>query len=186
MMTAALAHNYPLELLIDAHAQLAFKLRQLEPRVWRLRSRSAPWRNSRVLAHLVASADLYRRSIVRALDGDAEFSDAAVYSVACYEVCQERLSELPASVVLDAFDRTGKLLNAEFWSLSADDFARPAWHPHRQVTIKTLLALRIVELGLHGWHILASVGTLADACPTTTLKCPIDPMCPASPTSGGC
>jgi uncharacterized protein (TIGR03083 family) len=156
-MTTGPVLDHPVRLVADEQAELARELRQLPDEVWARPSRCAGWRNARVLAHLAAGAELYRQSVLRALDGDASLSDAAAQSVACFEVRQERLSEAPPSMLVTAFIASGGALDRLWSSLSPADFDRPAWHPMRQVTVGMLLALRIFELAFHGWDIRASV-----------------------------
>jgi uncharacterized protein (TIGR03083 family) len=125
--------------------------------VWARGSACAGWTNARVLAHLTAGAEFYRRAIVRALAGDATLSDAAAESLACFSIWQEQLARSPACVVLDQFAATGEELEAVFASLQPGDMDRPAWHPGGQVTVSTLWAYRAFELDVHGSQIRASV-----------------------------
>ncbi|HEY1294330.1 MAG TPA: maleylpyruvate isomerase N-terminal domain-containing protein [Chloroflexota bacterium] len=150
-------HTTPMQLAADEHVRLLGELRQLSPAQWTAPSSCAGWRNGRVVAHLAAGAELYRRSICRALQGDAAWSDAAAESLACFEARQERWSESPPVLLLAAFAASSELLDRVYQSLTPDELSLPAWHPMRQVTVGMLLAFRVFELGFHGWDVRASV-----------------------------
>jgi uncharacterized protein (TIGR03083 family) len=145
-----------LKLAVDEQTALKAEFDRLPSASWARPSQCGGWRNARVLAHLTAGADLYHQSISRALESAEISDDTAARLVACFEIRQERLTELPIGALLDAFAVSGSALATLLEQVDAEDLERPTWHPMRTVTIGTLIAFRIFELGFHGWDIRAS------------------------------
>ena len=144
--TTPLRHE-PIGLVADEQLRLQLELAALDRQTWDRASGCAGWSTARVVAHLVAGAELYQRSLDWAL-ADAAVSPAPEASavVDCTER-QARLADQPPSVLLEAFASSSERLAGSYERLTPADLERPAWHPSGPRTVGSLVALRLFELG---------------------------------------
>ena len=150
--TTPLRHE-PIGLVADEQMRLRLELATLGRQTWGGASGCAGWSAAQVVAHLVAGAELYQRSLGWALAGAAVSPAQAARAMENVTECQARLADQPPSVLLPAFARRGEQLARSFERLTLADLDRPAWHPSGPRTIGSLVALRVFELGFHGWDV---------------------------------
>lgn len=147
-----------------ATERLGRELAALTPGQWDRPAACGTWSVAEVIAHLVWGADCYADGIRRALVGDSappagfvpivEYPRRAAWIARVAGAYRRELGDRLA----DGFDRSGRALVALFEAATADDWERPAFHPSGVKTIRQLLALRIVELSVHGWEALHRAG----------------------------
>ena len=166
----------PVRLIADEQPRLARELRDLPTELWTAPSRCTGWSNARVVGHLTFCAGVYRQSVTRALNGDTApptgpdgqpMTREQVLSLAADR--EVALAQAAPGNLMDQLVSSGEELVDVLRRLSPADHDRGVWHPSRVFTIGTLVALRIYELGFHGWDIRASVDPAAelrpDLCP---------------------
>jgi uncharacterized protein (TIGR03083 family) len=166
--TTTQVRHEPIGLVADEQMRLRLELATLGRQMWGHVSGCAGWSTAQVVAHLVAGAELYQRSLGWALAEPAVSPAAAATATALAEFAerQARLAEQPPAVLLEAFASSGERLVRTFERLSTSDLERPAWHPSGPRTVGTLVGLRAFELGFHGWDVRTACDPRATIRPT--------------------
>jgi uncharacterized protein (TIGR03083 family) len=166
----------PIELIAREQQRLAQEWSDLPPQVWNAASRCEGWTNARVAAHLTSSAEWYRDSVIRALNGDSAApveADGRRLTPEQFQVqsrlSQEALAQRSPVELIDHFTRSGADLVGAFRRATAEDFRKPAWHRMGTLSIEGFVGFRVYELALHGWDVRATVdpraAVRAELCP---------------------
>ena len=138
--------------------EMAAYLHTLPDDVWRdadtYASACAEWNMADVVAHLVDIGNHFAMSIERALNGNVsppmgyrrmnreEFTQSVIALRDAYH--EDLFPEFNASCLR---------LNRLLVSLTPEQYALPAWHPFRVMTVENLIELRAMELAIHGWDV---------------------------------
>ena len=138
--------------------EMAAYLHTLPDDVWRdaetYASACAEWNMADVVAHLVDVGNHFSMSIERALNGNVsppmgyrrmnreEFTQSVIALRDAYH--EDLFPEFNASCLR---------LNRLLMSLTPEQYALPAWHPFRVMTVENLIELRAMELAIHGWDV---------------------------------
>jgi uncharacterized protein (TIGR03083 family) len=161
---SAVESGDPVNLVVHEQLRMIEDLMKLPRGVWTMPSKCEGWSIARVVAHLSLSAEIYRESVIRALEADAgppRSQDGRLLTIAeIYPVLisrQEALAAQAPTELVNQFAKSGGQLVDLFASLLPADMMKPAWHPSRTISIGAFVAFRVFELGLHGWDIRASV-----------------------------
>ena len=150
--------------------EMAAYLHTLPDDVWRdadtYASACAEWNMADVVAHLIDIGNKFSMSVERALNGSvsppmgyrrmnrAEFTQSVIALRDAYH--EDLFPEFNASCLR---------LNRLLVSLTPDQYALPAWHPFRVMTVENLIELRTMELAVHGWDVRYGIDRAASLSP---------------------
>ena len=150
--------------------EMAAFLHTLPDDVWRdadtYASACAGWNMADVVAHLVDIGNKFAMSVERALNGNvsppmgyrrmnrAEFTQSVISLRDAYY--EDLFPEFNASCLR---------LNRLLVSLTPEQYALPAWHPFRVMTVENLIELRAMELAVHGWDVRYGIDRAASLSP---------------------
>ena len=150
--------------------EMAAFLYTLPDDVWRdadtYASACAEWNMADVVAHLIDVANTFSMSVERALNGSVappmgyrrmnreEFTQSVISLRDAYY--EDLFPEFNASCLR---------LNRLLVSLTPEQYALPAWHPFRVMTVENLIELRAMELAVHGWDVRYGIDRAASLSP---------------------
>ena len=150
--------------------EMAAFLYTLPDDVWRdadtYASACAGWNMADVVAHLIDIGNHFAMSIERALNGSVappmgyrrmnreEFTQSVISLRDAYY--EDLFPEFNASCLR---------LNRLLVSLEPEQYALPAWHPFRVMTVENLIELRAMELAVHGWDVRYGIDRAASLSP---------------------
>jgi uncharacterized protein (TIGR03083 family) len=144
-----------------ATAQLRQYLHTLPPEAWRRPSACQHWEVRDVVGHLILAAELYLGAISRGLHGDtsppAGFPPAGTANAASWSALFDPMSiarrESLGDQLLAAFTATSDQLHQLLAECGPSDWETLCYHPASLLPVRTVVALRLTELVMHGWDI---------------------------------
>ena len=149
------------------------ELSTLTPQEWETPNACGVWSVAEVGAHLALVGQRYRDGVRRALADDSGPPPGETVSVDRAGV-NARIAAMATAYrqelgdrVFAVFSQANLSLVELFERLTPMDWDRPAYHPAGVRPVRRLLAMHIVEVCVHGWDMLHSLGrdiVLPDAC----------------------
>ncbi len=150
--------------------EMAAFLYTLPDDVWRdadtYASACAEWNMADVVAHLISGGNTFAMSIERALNGNVA-PPMGYRRMNPEEFTQSVISLRDAYYedVFPEFNASCLRLNRLLVSLEPEQYALPAWHPFRVMTVENLIELRAMELAVHGWDVRYGIDRAASLSP---------------------
>jgi uncharacterized protein (TIGR03083 family) len=154
-------------------AQLAHYLHTLPSDAWCRPSVCHRWKVRDVIGHLILGAELYLSVVSRGLQGNVAplegFPQAGTVNAAAASPLFDQMSvarrESLGDQLLATFIATSDQLHQVFARCGLQEWETLCYHPAGLLPVRTLVALRLTEVVMHGWDIRSQLAPDAHLSP---------------------